>query len=133
MPQGRPQRKAAAVAREKLAQTQGGNRIEQTNKPITAPSPHPTPAVPTERKQGPEADGARPKAEQMKREEGQTDKDKHTQEKKEDADSTAPLPEKVRYMVYDAGFQAGLPVLARLGAQNHPPAPPAAGPSWWRA
>jgi hypothetical protein len=31
----------------------------------------------------------------MKKDEGQTDKDKHTQEKKEDEASTAPLPEKV--------------------------------------
>jgi len=78
----RPQRKAAAVARERLAQ---GNRTNNTKQP-DKPADQKAPAA---------ADGARPKAEPMKREEGQTERDKQAQEKKEEGDSTAPLPEKV--------------------------------------
>lgn len=105
MPSGRPQRKAAVEARQKLAEGKKTPQQQQGRKPDTH----------TAQKQGgkvasgspdlqPNRTGATPKAAaaqararqaEMKKEEGQTDRDKHTQEKKEEEGSTAPLPDKV--------------------------------------
>lgn len=102
----RPQRKAAAAAREKLAQ--GGGTTTRTGDKPQQQEATPAPAKPAQpqqqappaaaaggRRTQPLGEGARAKPADMKKEEGQAEKDKHTQEKKDDNDSTAPLPEKV--------------------------------------
>lgn len=98
---GRPQRKAALAAREKLADAtpkSGRGKAERgpdAGHRIASGSPdQPNKAGATPKAAQP-APKAQPKVEAMKKEEGQTDRDKHTQEKKEEEGSTAPLPEKV--------------------------------------
>lgn len=99
---GRPQRKAALAAREKLADTTPkgarGKRSEKgpdTGARIASGSPD----QPNKRETTPKAAQPAPRAiakvEAMKKDEGQNDRDKLTQEKKEEGDSTAPLPDKV--------------------------------------
>lgn len=99
---GRPQRKAALAAKEKLAnatpQNARGKRSEKgpdTGARIASGSPDQEDRLPTAQKAALPAPKAQAKVEVMKKEEGQTDRDKHTQEKKEEEGSTAPLPEKV--------------------------------------
>lgn len=122
MPQGRgrPQRRAAIEATKKIAadvkQTTPGKGGRASGQQRDAPEPGPPvqpaaaaaapPSVPAKAptKQGTAPKAAEPPArpagrgrvEAMKKEEGQTDRDKQTQEKKEEEGSTAPLPEKVR-------------------------------------
>lgn len=99
---GRPQRKAAVAAREKLADTTPrsgrGKRSEKgpdTGARIASGSPDPPNKPGATPRAGQPLPRAVAKVEAMKREEGPADKDKQTQEKKEEEGSTAPLPEKV--------------------------------------
>jgi hypothetical protein len=103
---GRPQRKAAVEARAKLADaapkpgartprgTAGGKN--GSGSPGAAPGSDPKAA------DAPQARGA---GATMKKEDGPNDRDKQTQEKKEEEGSTAPLPEKVRL---ELGEQAAM-------------------------
>jgi hypothetical protein len=100
MPSGRPQRKAAVEARQKLAETGAGKQRGQQQgaaaeaKPDTAQKAK-SPEGNNRTGVSPRNAAAQAKA-AMKKEEGQTDRDKHTpQEKKEEEGSTAPLPDKV--------------------------------------
>lgn len=103
MPQGqRPQRKAAAVAREKLAQ--GGNKAStdkaqrQTGQKQQPSSPK---AVAAGRKTAPKVE-VEPPAGEVKPQErmpAEREADAAPADKKEDEASTAPLPEKVRHLI----------------------------------
>lgn len=120
MPAGRPQRKAAVEARQKLAETGAGKPRGQQG---AAAEAKPDTAQKTKSPEGnnrtgvsPKAAGAQAKAREaaMKKEEGQTDRDKHTpQEKKEEEGSTAPLPDKVCCCCFDRNDQDAL--AAELG------------------
>jgi hypothetical protein len=106
MPSGRPQRKAAVEARQKLAET-GAGKPRGQQQGAAAEAKEPDTAQKAKSPEGnnrtgltPKTAAAQAKAREaaMKKEEGQTDRDKHTpQEKKEEEGSTAPLPDKVCY------------------------------------
>lgn len=89
--QGRPQRKAAAVAREKIAAKCTKTSEKQTDKQANQQGPSAGAA--------PQKQHTNPRQAPMKREEAAGQTDKHTQEKKEEEGSTAPLPEKVSLFV----------------------------------
>eukprot|EP00775_Hariotina_reticulata_P012187 gene12187-12324_t len=96
----RPQRKAAAAAREKLLSNKSNKKEtpdKGTGKAGKLASGSPDLALKTAEATAQKA-APLPQArvQAMKKEEGQTDRDKHTQEKKEEEGSTAPLPEKVQ-------------------------------------
>jgi hypothetical protein len=104
----RPQRKAAAAAREKLLSNKSNKKAtpdKGAGKAGKLASGSPDLAL---KKTEPSAQKAAPlpqaRVQAMKKEEGQTDRDKHTQEKKEEEGSTAPLPEKVRVQAPAVGW-----------------------------
>jgi hypothetical protein len=99
MPSGRPQRKAAVEARQKLAETGAGK--QRGHQQGAAAEAKPDIAQKAKSPEGTNRTGVSPKTAAaqakaaMKKEEGQADREKQAQEKKEEEGSTAPLPDKV--------------------------------------